>query len=107
MLLILRGALALPVLLTTTDWVWPGVLTACVPNDKEGVSVMLTTPVPLSATVCGLPLALSVNVKLALRCPTSAGLNVTFTTVLLPGATESGAAGENEKSFALLTAMVM
>ena len=44
-------------------------------------------PVPVSGTVCGLPLTLSVIVSEAVRLPAAPGVNVTFTVVLLPGVT--------------------
>ena len=36
-------------------------------------------PVPLRATVCGEPVALSVNVTAAVRVPEAVGVNVTYT----------------------------
>ena len=47
------------------------------------IGLRLTTgagvvPVPLRATLCGLPVALSVNVRLALRAPAIVGVNMTF-----------------------------
>jgi len=44
-------------------------------------------PVPLKLTVCGLPLALSVSVRLPERLPVAAGVNVTLITQLLLAAT--------------------
>ena len=46
-----------------------------------------TVPVPVSTTVCGLPLTLSVIVSEAVRLPVAPGVNVTFTVVVLPGVT--------------------
>ena len=45
-------------------------------------------PVPDNETCCGLPLALSVNVKFALRAPVVVGLNVTLTVQLALAANE-------------------
>jgi hypothetical protein len=45
-------------------------------------------PVPLSRTCCGLPLALSVTVKFALRAPVVDGLNVRLTVQLAAAARE-------------------
>jgi hypothetical protein len=45
-------------------------------------------PVPLSGTCCGLPLALSVTVKFALRAPVADGLNVRLTVQLAAAARE-------------------
>jgi hypothetical protein len=47
-----------------------------------------TTPVPLKATVCGLPVALSVTLTAALRVPLAVGLNVTLILQLAPAAKE-------------------
>ena len=44
-------------------------------------------PVPLKLTVCGLPLALSVSVRLPDWLPVAVGVNVTLITQLLPAAT--------------------
>jgi len=42
--------------------------------------------VPLKLTVCGLPLALSVSVRLPERLPVAVGVNVTLIAQLLPAA---------------------
>ena len=42
---------------------------------------------PLKLTVCGLPLALSVSVRLPERLPVALGVNVTLIAQLLPAAT--------------------
>ena len=44
------------------------------------------TPVPLSATVCGLPLALSLMLTLALRVPVAVGVKVTLMVQEAPAA---------------------
>ena len=44
-------------------------------------------PVPLNVTACGLPLALSVKLNVALRLPVADGVNFTMTEQVLPGAT--------------------
>jgi hypothetical protein len=44
-------------------------------------------PVPLKLTVCGLPLALSVSVRLPERLPVAVGVNVTLITQLALAAT--------------------
>lgn len=43
-------------------------------------------PVPLSVTECGLPLALSVNERMAWRAPAASGVNVSVTRQLALGA---------------------
>lgn len=45
-------------------------------------------PVPLSATVCELPDALSLRLKLAERDPVAVGVNVTLIVKLAPALTE-------------------
>jgi len=50
----------------------------------EGVAVTAVTPVPLSATVCGLLLPLSVIVSVAVRKPRTVGVKVTEIVQLLP-----------------------
>ena len=47
-------------------------------------------PVPVSPIVCGLPGALSVMLKLALRAPAAVGLKLTWKVVLAPGASGIG-----------------
>ena len=48
--------------------------------------VEATCPVPLNATVCGEPVALSVNVTAAERMPEAVGVKVTLTEQLAPDA---------------------
>ena len=48
------------------------------------------TPVPLRLTECGLPAELSVIDSAAVLLPVDVGENVTFTVVVLPGATVIG-----------------
>ena len=50
-------------------------------------------PLPLSATVCGLPLALSVMLTLALRVPVAEGVKVTLMVQEAPAATVLGLMG--------------
>ena len=45
-------------------------------------------PVPVKFTVCGLPVALSVMVRLAVRLPVAVGAKVTLIAQLAPAATE-------------------
>ena len=44
--------------------------------------------VPVSATVCGLPVALSAMLSVAVRVPAAAGVNVTATEQFAPAASE-------------------
>ena len=55
-----------------------------------------TTPVPLSVTVCGLPVALSVMLTLALRAPDAAGVKVTLMAQFAPAASVLGLSGQAE-----------
>jgi hypothetical protein len=52
----------------------------------EALPVAPAVPVPVSATVCGLPLAESVKVRVAVRVPVAAGLNVTLAVQLVAAA---------------------
>src|SRR5581483_1064745 len=49
-----------------------------VPGDSVTTGGGGATPVPLKATVCGLPLPLSVRVSVAVRAPVPAGVKVTL-----------------------------
>ena len=48
----------------------------------------VAAPVPVSGTVCGLPVALSAMLTLAVRAPDADGVNVTLMVQLEPAATE-------------------
>jgi hypothetical protein len=52
--------------------------TAWLPNVSEvgAIPIATATPVPVSVTVCGLPVALSVNVIVPVRAPAAVGVNV-------------------------------
>ena len=54
----------------------------------EGASEDVVVPVPVKATFCGLPEALSVNVNVPVRLPAAVGVNFTLIVQLAPGATE-------------------
>ena len=58
-------------------------------GEKLNVNVCVW-PVPVRPTVCGLPVALSVNVKLAVRVPFAVGLKVTDTVHPLPDVSVAG-----------------
>ncbi len=55
--------------------------------EVEEVVGVKSIPVPISATVCGLPGALSEMVMLPLRAPPAVGVNVTLIAQLAPAAT--------------------
>ena len=70
----------------------PGKLPLSKPSLKMTLEVLL--PVPLSATVCGLPLALSVILTLALRVPVAVGVKVTLIVQVAPAAMVLGLIGQ-------------
>jgi hypothetical protein len=45
-------------------------------NEVGAIPIATATPVPVSVTVCGLPVALSVNVIVPVRAPAAVGVNV-------------------------------
>jgi hypothetical protein len=53
----------------------------------SGTASVSVVPVPLSVTVCGLLLALSARLRLALNIPEDVGLKVTVIVQLAPAAT--------------------
>jgi hypothetical protein len=57
-------------------------------EEPEGMASAKSSPVPLSVTVWGLLLALSVNVSVPLRLPVALGVKVTLMVQLAPGANE-------------------
>ena len=81
---VLLGA---PVHVSATAWLNPliGVtvtlniwLEWCDTVTADGAVTVKSVPVPLNATVCGLPLASSVTVSVPVRLPVAVGLNVTL-----------------------------
>jgi len=75
---------AVPVFVTDTLKAVLVVLIACEPNVKlPGATVTVAAPpvpVPVNVTVCGLPVALSVNVIVPLRTPVAVGWNEIWNT---------------------------
>ena len=61
--------------------------TVTVPRFKEDGVSLIAVPVPTRATICGLPGALSLNVKLPWREPFAVGVKVTLTAQLAPANT--------------------
>lgn len=92
-----RESGAEPEFLTVTDLAVLDDQIDCDPKAKlEGDIVTTGTPVvpvPLSATECGLPLASSAIVTLALRAPVVEGVNVTETAHAVPAASVLGLSG--------------
>jgi hypothetical protein len=91
---------ALPVLLRVTVWAALVMAIGSLPKARlegetpaTGLLVpdppvpLLLVPVPVRVTDCGLPLALSVRVRAALRDPAAAGVKVTLIVQLAPTAT--------------------
>jgi len=56
--------------------------------------VIGTTPVPVNVAVCGLFDALSVTVSVAVRLPSTEGVNVTFMLQFCPGPSVFGLRGQ-------------
>jgi hypothetical protein len=76
--------LALPALITVTPC--DGLVVPTGSGGKAGDADKLTAgavPVPIKLTTCGLPLALSVSVRLPERAPAAVGVNATSITQLL------------------------
>src|SRR5437899_5687985 len=69
--------------------------TSCDPNARlVGVSVTAgAVPVPLNATVCGLPVALSATWTLAARAPAAVGAKLALIMQLAPAASMVGLSG--------------
>jgi hypothetical protein len=86
---------AVPELVRVVFWTALVVPTAWLANVRlVGVSVTAgAIPLPVSETVCGLPLALSVTDTLALRLPLAVGLNVTEIVQFAPAASVLGLSG--------------
>ena len=65
------------------------------PNDRlVGTVVTAATPVPLRLTVCGLLAPVSVTVRVPVREPRAAGVNVTEMMQVLPAARVDGLTGQ-------------
>jgi hypothetical protein len=76
-------------LLTVTVFGALVVVTASFPKAKvAGLTVTGTTPFPVSETVCGLLLALSVIVKVPVRLPVAVGVKVTLIVQLVSDASD-------------------
>jgi hypothetical protein len=85
-----RIKMASPVLLSVMVSGGLVVPTFCGPKVRlagERLTTGTATPVPAKLTVCGLPLALSVMVSVALRAPDAVGVNVTWIVQPDPAAT--------------------
>ena len=81
-----------PVLVSVTvcaALVVPTVWLVKVSDVTERLAVVVgAVPVPVRLTVCGLPEALSVMLKVPVRVPDAVGVNVTLIVQLAPAATE-------------------
>jgi hypothetical protein len=77
-----------PTLVSVTVFAGLAVSMATVPKLKVVGESFAVVPIPLSGTCCGLPAALSVTVRAAMRVPLAVGLNVTLMPQLAPGANE-------------------
>jgi len=94
---------ALPEFVSVTVCAGLAVFSASEPNVSEvGASVtagaVAAAPVPVSGTVCGLPVALSPTETAALRAPVAVGLNVTLIVQFAFAASDAGHAFVSAKS---------
>jgi hypothetical protein len=64
------------------------------PFSDAGAVTWKSQPVPLKATVCGLPEALSVTVRVPVRAPVVVGVKVTFMVQFAPAAKVAGLTGQ-------------
>src|SRR5947207_5198574 len=78
---------AASVLVTVTVWAALVVPTSWLPKERPAAEKLAPVPLPVSATLCGLLLALSAKVRLAVRVPAVAGVKATSTLQVPPGAT--------------------
>src|ERR671938_565835 len=62
---------------------------AALSTGVDGAATGWAVPLPLSATLCGLPAALSTKVTLPVAAPVAVGLNTTLTLHDAPAATET------------------
>jgi hypothetical protein len=88
----LMVSVALPVLVTVTVWmglVEPTTWLVKVRLAGDRLAPGVVVPVPLRATVCGLPGALSMMVIAADRLPVVVGLKYTLRAQLAPGGNEA------------------
>jgi hypothetical protein len=79
--------LVVPVLVTVSVWAALAVFKAWLTNVNAEAEKLATgpSPIPLIVTVCGLPPALSMKIKAALKLPGTDGVNVALTSQVLVG----------------------
>jgi hypothetical protein len=73
-----------PTLVSVTVCAALAVFKACVPKLKVVGESVMSAPVPVRATVCGLPVALSVSVMAPVLVPAAVGTNFTVTVQSAP-----------------------
>ena len=103
---------ALPVFESVIAWAALVVPTFWLANvnevgDRDAVEVDVETPEPVRAAVCGLPVALSVTVTVAVLVPDAVGLNVTLIVQVPPAATDVPHVLLSAKSPLLVPVMAM
>jgi hypothetical protein len=100
---------AVPVFVSVTVRAALVVLIAWEPNEMDASDSEATgpAPVPDRATACGLPVALSLILSVAVRLPTAVGRNVTLTVQLPPAARELPQVVVREKFDAFVPPTVM
>jgi hypothetical protein len=103
-------SVALPVLLTVAVWTELVVPSDTLPNVRLVVdrpaTAAVPVPVPESATICGLLLALSFRARVAVRLPAELGVNVTAIVQLAPAASTEPQPLVAAKSLALVPVIV-
>src|SRR5215467_7773732 len=91
--ILLMDSAIVPVLVRTTFLLLLVVPSACTPNVTlvvERLAIGKPCPVPVSVTLCGLALALSLKSSVPLRAPTAVGLKLTLMVQLVPAAKRDG-----------------
>src|SRR5439155_1738351 len=109
---LLNVSVELPLLVTVTNCVALVVPTAWLAKvsevgERDAVEVDVETPEPVRAAVCGLPVALSVTVTVAVLVPDAVGLNVTLIVQVPPAATDVPHVLLSAKSPLLVPVMAM
>ena len=84
--MLLIESVPVPLLVRATDWLPLVVPSACPAKSKLPTLKLTagTNPVPLRLAVCGLPVALSLTLRMPVRVPPPVGLNETLMMQLAP-----------------------
>jgi len=98
---------AVPTLVSVTTLAALMVPTVTEPKFKLAGARLAVVPTPVRGTICGLPLALSVTLRDALRAPAVVGANFTLKVQLAPAAREAPQVCVWEKSVAFVPVMAI